>query len=142
MRPLAVLGEGAETMITFAEGFLVGSAALVAVTVTIGEAGMAEGAVLKDCLPAVGTTGLDGLTLSKTAIAATMVRLAKANLVESATLVTFKVTSAGEGKLVSGTYNPLVEILPHAPHRRFHELRFNSQRASRMPFAVWCRKCR
>jgi hypothetical protein len=60
-------------------------------------------------------------------------------LVESATLVAFKVTVAGKGKL---TYNTLVEILPHAPHRKFYELRFISQRASRKLIVEWCRKCR
>jgi hypothetical protein len=48
---------------------------------------------------AVGTAALAGLILSKTAAAATMLTLAEADLVGSATLVTITLTVAGEGTL-------------------------------------------
>jgi hypothetical protein len=69
---------------------------------------------LKSSVPAVGTEALVGLMLNKTATAATIVTLAEADLVGSATLVAFTVTVAGERAIVGGTYSPLVEIVPHA----------------------------
>jgi hypothetical protein len=54
---------------------------------------------VKVSVVAVGTAALVGLMLSKTAAAATMVTLAEADLVGSATLVTITLTVAGEGTL-------------------------------------------
>lgn len=62
---------------------------------------------------AVGTEALVGLTLNKMATAATVVTLAEADLVGSATLVAFTVTIGGEGTLTGATYSPLTEIVPH-----------------------------
>jgi hypothetical protein len=58
-------------------------------------------AVKEDVL-AVGTEALVGLMLSKTAVAATIVMLAEADLVGSATLVTVTLTVGGEGTLAGG----------------------------------------
>jgi hypothetical protein len=69
---------------------------------------------VKSCVPAAGTEALVGLMLNKTATAATIVTLAEADLVGSATLVAITVTVAGEGTLAGGTYSPLTEIVPHA----------------------------
>jgi hypothetical protein len=65
-------------------------------------------------MPDVGREALVGLMLSRTAAAATIVKDAEADLVGSATLVTFTTTVAGDGTLVGGTYSPLLEIVPHA----------------------------
>lgn len=54
---------------------------------------------MKESVLAVGTAALAGLILSKTAAAATMLTLAEADLVGSATLVTITLTVAGEGTL-------------------------------------------
>jgi hypothetical protein len=54
---------------------------------------------VKESVLAVGTAALAGLILSKTAAAATMLTLAEADLVGSATLVTITLTVAGEGTL-------------------------------------------
>lgn len=70
---------------------------------------------VKSCMPEVETEALVGLILSKTASAAATVTLAEADLVGSATLVAFTVTVAGEGTLDGDVYNPLAEIIPHAP---------------------------
>ena len=63
---------------------------------------------------AAGTEALVGLMLSKTAVAATRVTLAEADLVGSATLVTVTRSVAGEGTLAGGVYSPPLEMLPHA----------------------------
>ena len=68
---------------------------------------------LKSCVPVVGTEALAGLMLNKTATAATIVTLAEADLVGSATLVAFTLTSAGVGTPAGEAYNPLLEIVPH-----------------------------
>ena len=52
----------------------------------------------------VGTEALAGLMLNNMATAATMVTLAEADLVGSATLVAVTVTAAGEGTLAGATY--------------------------------------
>jgi hypothetical protein len=54
---------------------------------------------LKESAVAVGTEALVGLMLSKTAVAATRVTLAEADLVGSDTLVTLTLRVAGEGIL-------------------------------------------
>jgi hypothetical protein len=54
---------------------------------------------VKESVLAVGTAALAGLILSKIAAAATMLTLAEADLVGSATLVTITLTVAGEGTL-------------------------------------------
>jgi hypothetical protein len=54
---------------------------------------------VKESVPAVGTEALVGLTLSKTAVAATTEMLAEADLVGSATLVTVTLRVAGVGTL-------------------------------------------
>ena len=64
-------------------------------------------------MPEVGTEALVGLMLNKTATTATIVTLADADLVGSATLVAITVTVAGEGTLVGGMYSPFTEIVPH-----------------------------
>ena len=51
---------------------------------------------------AVGTDALDGLMLSKTAVARTTVTFAEADLVGSATLVTVTRSVAGEGMFAGG----------------------------------------
>jgi hypothetical protein len=58
----------------------------------------ATGAV-KESVLAAGTESLVGLMLMETAVAATSVTLAEADLVGSATLVTVTLTFAGEGTL-------------------------------------------
>jgi hypothetical protein len=57
---------------------------------------------VKESVLAVGTDALAGVILSKTAAAATMVTLAEADLVGSATLVTVTLSVAGEGTLAGG----------------------------------------
>jgi hypothetical protein len=57
---------------------------------------------VKEFVLAVGTDALAGVILSKTAAAATMVTLAEADLVGSATLVTVTLSVAGEGTLAGG----------------------------------------
>jgi len=57
---------------------------------------------LKESVPAVGTEALVGLMLSKTAVAATIVTLAEADFVGSATLVTVTLRVEGEGTLAGG----------------------------------------
>jgi hypothetical protein len=52
--------------------------------------------------------------LNKTATAATIVTLAEADLVGSATLVAFTLTAAGEGTVAGATNIPVDEIVPHA----------------------------
>jgi hypothetical protein len=69
---------------------------------------------LKSWVPTVGTEALVGLMLNKTATAATIVKLAEADLVGSATLVAFTLIAAGEGTLAGATNSPFVEIVPHA----------------------------
>jgi len=69
---------------------------------------------VKSCVPEVGTEALVGLRLNKTATAATIVTLAEADLVGSATLIAFTVTVDSEGTLTGGTYSPFTEIVPHA----------------------------
>lgn len=69
---------------------------------------------LKSCVPTVGTEALVGLMLNRTATAATIVTLAEADFVGSATLVAFTVTAAGDGTVAGATKSPLVEIVPHA----------------------------
>ncbi|MGC1484097.1 MAG: hypothetical protein WA789_09905 [Candidatus Acidiferrum sp.] len=123
-------------MVTFADAVLLGSAMLVATTVTLGGEGATSGAVytaanelvasdpheaplqpvplkfqatavfvvpvtvaVKESVLAVGTEALVGLMLSKTAVATTTVMLAEADLDESATLVAFTRSVAGEGTL-------------------------------------------
>jgi hypothetical protein len=54
---------------------------------------------VNELVPAVGTEALVGLILSKTAVAATRVTLAEADLVGSATLVTVTLRVAGEATL-------------------------------------------
>ena len=54
---------------------------------------------MKESVLAVGTAALEGVILSKTAVAATRVTLAEADLVGSATLVTVTWSVAGEGTL-------------------------------------------
>jgi hypothetical protein len=55
---------------------------------------------VKESVLAAGREALVGLMLSETAVAATSVTLAEADLVGSATLVTVTMTFAGEGTLV------------------------------------------
>jgi len=69
---------------------------------------------VKVCVPYAGAEALVGLTLNKTAIAATIVTLAEADLVGSATLFAVTVTTGDEGTLAGATYSPLAEIVPHA----------------------------
>jgi hypothetical protein len=69
---------------------------------------------LKGCMLAVTTEAFVGLRLNKTATAVTIVTLAEADLLGSATLVALTVTDGGEGTLIGATYKPLVEIVPHA----------------------------
>ena len=57
---------------------------------------------MKESVLAVGTAALEGVMLSKTAAAATIVTLAEADLVGSATLVTVTRSVAGEGTLAGG----------------------------------------
>jgi len=57
---------------------------------------------VKKSVPAIGTVALVGLMLSRTAAAATIVTVAEAVLVGSATLVTVRVSVAGEGTLAGG----------------------------------------
>jgi hypothetical protein len=54
---------------------------------------------VKESVLAVGTAALVGLMLSRTAVAATRVTLAEADLVGSDTLVTVTLRVAGEGTL-------------------------------------------
>jgi hypothetical protein len=70
--------------------------------------------VVKSCVPDAGTEALVGLMLNKTATAATIVTLAEADLVGSATLFAVTVTTGDEGRLVGVTYSTLAEIVPHA----------------------------
>jgi hypothetical protein len=67
---------------------------------------------VKESVLAVGTDALAGVILNKTAAAATMVTLAEADLVGSATLVTVTLSVAGEGTLAGGVYSPPAEIEP------------------------------
>ena len=57
---------------------------------------------VKESTLAAGTKALVGLMLSKTAVAATMLTLADADLVGSATLVTVTWSVAGDGTLAGG----------------------------------------
>jgi hypothetical protein len=56
----------------------------------------------KEFVPAVGTDALDGLMLSKIAVAKTRVTFADADLVGSATLVPVTRSVAGEGIFAGG----------------------------------------
>jgi hypothetical protein len=69
---------------------------------------------LKSCVPTVGTEALGGLMLNKTAAATTILKDAEVDLVESATLVAFTVTVAGDGTLAGATNSPFAEMVPHA----------------------------
>lgn len=69
--------------------------------------------VVKSCVPDTGTEARVGLTLNKTATAATIVTLAEADLVGSTTLFAVTVTT-DDGTLTGATYSPLAEIVPHA----------------------------
>lgn len=53
----------------------------------------------KESVLAVGTAALEGVMLSKIAVAAMIVIFADADLLGSATLVTFRLKIAGEGTL-------------------------------------------
>jgi hypothetical protein len=55
---------------------------------------------VKEPVLAVGTEALVGLMLSKTAATATMVTLAEADLVGSATLIAVTLSVAGEGTVI------------------------------------------
>jgi hypothetical protein len=68
---------------------------------------------VKSCVPEAGTEALAGLMLNKTASAATIVTLAEADLVGSATLFAVTVTTGDEGTLAGATFSPLAEIVPH-----------------------------
>ena len=52
--------------------------------------------------------------LNETATAATIVTIAEADFVESATLVAFTMTIGDEGTLPGAVYSPFDEIVPHA----------------------------
>jgi hypothetical protein len=56
----------------------------------------------KEFVPEVGTDALDGLMLSKIAVAKTMVTFADADLVRSATLVPVTRSVGGDGMLAGG----------------------------------------
>jgi hypothetical protein len=125
-----------DMIVTVADAVLLGSAMLVATTLTLAGEGATSGAVytaaneldatvpqeeplqpapitlhataefdvpvtvaVNEFVPAVGTEALVGLMLSKTAVAATRVTLAEADLVGSDTLVTVTLRVAGEGTL-------------------------------------------
>jgi hypothetical protein len=125
-----------DMIVTVADAVLLGSAMLVATTLTLAGEGATDGAVytaaneldatvpqeeplqpapfklhataefdvpvtvaVKESVLAVGTEALVGLMLNKTAVAATRVTLAEADLVGSDTLVTVTLRVAGEGTL-------------------------------------------
>ena len=70
---------------------------------------------VKSCWPEIGTEALVGLMLIPTAAAPTIVTLAEADLVGSATLVATTLTLAGEAAMEGAKKtadDPLVEIVP------------------------------
>jgi hypothetical protein len=125
-----------DMIVTVADAVLLGSAMLVATTLTLAGEGATSGALytaakeldasvpqedplqpapfklhatvvfdvpvtvaVNESVLAAGTEALVGVTLSKTAVAATRVTLAEADLVGSDTLVTVTLSVAGEGTL-------------------------------------------
>ena len=141
-----------ETMDTFADADLLGSAMLVATTLTLGGEGATSGAeytapnglvarvpqeeplqpapvklhatavfdvpftvAVNESVAAVETEALAGLMLNETAGAVTMLMLADADLVGSATLVATTLTLGGEGATSGAEYTAPVELVARVP---------------------------
>lgn len=87
-------------------------------------------------MPAVGTEALVGLMLRNADRAATIVRLAEADFLGSATLVALTITIPGEGTLAGGTYSPLGERIPHAAPTQLGPLTLQATAVFEVPVTI------